>query len=285
MISSFNESEFSYAMKLFESDPFTCRERMEEYLEKYHFDYYARAYYVILLAYICEFDLAKEEYDRIIDDVKNNNVIHYLGNKPKSLSAFKYNMVIGKLKILGGYEKYKELYDFLFKNFSYLTIDEQNFLSYYCEFKLGILDPLKNHSKSYRFNQIINYSEDRFLEHIDSHLENDDNNSAIFKNDFPLDDIIQEVKKNIPSNKRLFRGYLDDTYCFKYDNCGSVNNKQTNYFKVVCYHNTCNFITMHPATNCEHLPCVDLNYMKELNDNVKVKKISQVDKFYKRYNR
>ena len=42
---------------------------------------------------------------------------------------------------------------------------------------------------------------------------------------------------------------------------------------------------MYPSLNCENLPYIDLNYLKQnINEeNTKVKKISQIDKFNQRY--
>ena len=60
--------------------------------------------------------------------------------------------------------------------------------------------------------------------------------------------------------------------------------KITDYFKVICFHNTSNFITMLPVAEGEFLPHVDLNYMlSESNHKVKIK--SQIDKFNQRYKR
>ena len=41
---------------------------------------------------------------------------------------------------------------------------------------------------------------------------------------------------------------------------------------------------MHPVNGCENLPIIDLNYIRKTED-IKVKKLSQIDKFNKRYNR
>ena len=39
--------------------------------------------------------------------------------------------------------------------------------------------------------------------------------------------------------------------------------KIVNYFKVVCLHNSQDFITMCPVKGSDNLPHIDLNYMKE----------------------
>ena len=60
-------------------------------------------------------------------------------------------------------------------------------------------------------------------------------NKLLFSSDFPIDKVVEEVKKYIPSNKRLCEGVFEDHYIFKYDMCGRVNQKPEDYFKVICF--------------------------------------------------
>ena len=285
----FSENEFQYAINLLESDPFKAKERFEEYLNKYPTDYYARAYYVILLTRICMFNKAEEEYNAIIREVNNDSFYAYGANRIK---GFNYNMNIAKIKLLGAKENYHELLQLLQNNYQWFNERDRKYVSYYCRCKLGLLNNgnIACNSNAYRFNQTINYSEESFREHIKKHeadynFDVENPNPAIFTPDFPMDNIIDEIKKYIPSNKRMFLGYFDDAYYFKYDNCGRVNNKLVNYIKVICFHNTVNFITMYPTSEGEKLPVIDLNYLKEKDDHIKVKTMSQIDKFNKRFNR
>ena len=57
-----------------------------------------------------------------------------------------------------------------------------------------------------------------------------------------------------------------------------------NYFQVVTLHGTNNIITMYPATSCEYLSYIDLNYLKKDKKNAKTKTRSQIEKFNARYN-
>ena len=75
---------------------------------------------------------------------------------------------------------------------------------------------------------------------------------------------------------------FDDKYIFKFDNCGRADYKITDYFEVVTLLDSCDFITMYPANISNTMPYIDLNYLKE-NKKVNEKRISQIDKFYKRY--
>lgn len=286
----FRETEFQYALDLFENNPFEAKERFEAYLEKYPNDYYARAYYVMLLAKLCLFDEAEEEYERIIEETRNNNF--YSDSSIKKLNGFKCNMIISKLKILSAKEDYRGILTILSKYHDLLGELDQIYLSYYCRSKLGLLSKelVGLNSNAYRFNQSVDYHEKLFREHIKKHeadynMDSETPNIAIFSSDFPMDDIINEIKKYIPSSKRIFPGYFEDAYYFQFDNCGRVNNKTTNYFKVICFHNTKNFITIYPTTEYRNMPCENLNYLKEKCETKHEDRLSQIDKFNRRYNR
>ena len=86
----------------------------------------------------------------------------------------------------------------------------------------------------------------------------------------------------IPNENKLSWGFIEDTYIFKYDGCGRDNDRLVDYFKVVTFKNSKDIITMCPSCDCEEFSHVDLNYLNDKEEQ-KVKKISQIDKFYKRY--
>lgn len=283
----YNEASFQYAIDLLETDPFHAKLRFKEYIERYPRDYYARAYYALLLTRLCLFEEAEAEYNYI--KLKAQNDHFYICNQ-EDLKGFFYNMLIIKLKILAYQEKYEEMFNLIKDTKDTIHQEDFKYISYYCRIKLGTID--KNiQGGAYRFIQAYNYNEELFREHIKKHTKeyNDKEDSlvgSIFNDDFPIDKVIEEIKKYIPSDKKLFLGYFDNTYFFKYDNCGKVDNSKSNYFKVVCFQNTTNFITMCPALDCEKLPFVDLNYLRDLEeDKGKVKRLSQIDKFNQRFHR
>ena len=287
----FNEHEFQYAIKLLEHDPYGAKERFEAYLEKYPGDYYARAYYVMLLTRICLFDEAEIEFETLLNQARYNKF--YDCNSTKKLGGFKYNILLCELKLLGAREEYQKILDLLRHNKGILNEKNYRFMDYYCRSKLGLISKKSafQNADAYRFNQAVNYSEEVFRNHIKRHeadynLEADSPNETVFSPDFPTEKVINEIKKYIPSDKKLFPGYFEDVYFFKFDNCGRINNKPTNYFSVVCYHNTTNFITMCPTNEYySSMPVVDLNYLKENEKDNKTTIPSQIEKFNRRFNR
>ena len=284
----YDESSFQYAIDMLETDPFHAKEALESYLERYPKDYYARAYYALLLTRINMMDEATNEYNYVI--IKSSNDAHYITNY-KNMRGFRYILSVVKMKLLAYNNEYQEILNVLEEDKDLFETTDTIYISYYCRLKLGIFDEDAN-IESYRFTQSKSYSEELFKEHVKKHIKKyrDNNmyeqNEYLFEDDFPIDKIIPEVKKYIPSDKFIFPGYFDNTYFFKYDDCGKVGNEWTNFFTVVCFHGTNNIITMCPVKGYERLPFVDLNYIKEEELNkVNVKKISQIDKFNKRYNR
>ena len=73
----------------------------------------------------------------------------------------------------------------------------------------------------------------------------------------------------------------EDDYIFQYDNCGRDKNRVVDRFKVICFHDTDEIITMCPVFGYDGYPSVDLNYLR----NEKTKKRNMIDRFNSRYSR
>lgn len=279
--------ESSSAIKLIESNPIAAKEIFQEYLCKYPNDYYTYTYYIMLLITLCEFEEAEKVYKEVNNAYQND--AGFLKSASR-LNGFTFNMLICKAKLLAYQEKYQELYYLYLNNMERLEPNQSNYISYTCKAKLNLLN---NESQStvplsYRFMQVSNYSEELFFDHIKSHLQayNKDmpnQSPVVFTEDFPIKEVLKEIKKYIPSDKKLCTGLFENIYYFKFNNCGRVNTKMVNTFAVICFHNTNQFITMYPVIDNDNLPFVDLNYLVENKEKDKVKTISQIDKFKKRY--
>ena len=150
--------------------------------------------------------------------------------------------------------------------------------------QIGDLDKKINRDNiSYIGRQIIDYNlEDALNEIIKRHPNyNRDyiGDGTLFAAEFPIDAIVSELPKYIPSDKKIFPRECVDAYYFKFDNCGKVSNKSTDYFVVYCLAHTDQILSIVPTTEVSNPEIVDLNY---LNDNNK-KPPSRVEAFYKRY--
>ena len=279
----YDEWEFKQALSFIETNPLIANLKFKNYLKKYPTDYSAQIFYISTLITLGNF----EEAEKILETLKFSFEIDkdYQNNVNKTIQRkIKLNIISSTLRLLSYQEKYKELYQYYLlhiNDIKELDIDIKK-LIFYCKKKLDMLDINKREQHNYIFRQIISYEENDFLVHIKKHLIAEETNSSIFSNDFPLNEILIEIKNYILASKRIYPYLYADTYIFKYNNSGKVNDKSVDYFEVICFHNTSNIITMYPTECCEELPYIDLNYLIK-NNNPKTKKLSQIDKFNKRY--
>ena len=285
----FNKIQFVKALDLMESDPVESKRQFVKYIHDYPLDFNAYPYYVSILITLGEIENALKVIDKV------DELIYRMGYDKQEKYHHKYQifrekMLFANLRLLSYQEKYSELYRLINHNRDLIANLDIHQISFYCVNKLDLIREKKvRDAYSYSFRQILDYQEEDFLEHIKKHLadcniDNDRPNQNMFAADFPIYDVIEEIKKYIPSEKRIFRGFFTNVYTFKYSDCGRDNNRITDYFNVVCFHNTDKIITMCPSFKCDKLPYVDLNYMKHTDEDVKVKKRSQIDKFNARYN-
>ena len=284
----FNEAAFQYAINILETDPYHAKERFEEYIKIYPKDYYARAYYAITLTRLGLFDEAEIEYEDI--KLRSQNDTFY-NTRYKNIKGFKYNMIVIEIKLLAHKKKYQEIIKLVEDNRNLFDFDDIRYILYYSKMRAGLFTEENIKNEGYRFMQSYNYSEELFREHIKKHLyeynkDEEVPNQFVFSENFPVDKVIEEIKKYIPSDKKTCPGYFDNYYFFKYDNCGTVNNVKTNMFLVITYDDTKDFITMCPVIGYEKMDSVDLNYLIDYDTiNSKIKKLSQIEKFNKRFNR
>ena len=271
----YNDNEFDNIMKFYNTHPLLAKERLKAYLKQYPGDVCARSYYLMLRMKLGEYNAVKEEYPELLNDSSQLNHIHRSNN-------FKRNLVIIKSYLLAAEESYEELYNLV--NEKTNEFNDPGYIKSFCEIKLGTFTAFENLA-CYKIRQWNRYNEEEFFEHIKPHLAdyNDvSNENATFNVGFPINDVINEVKKYIPSDKKYGSDLFSEMYYFKYDNCGHTQEGIVDYFKVVCFSNNHNMITIYPIIGNENLPYVDLNYMQKTEG--KVKKISRIELFNKKYN-
>lgn len=273
----FDNWEFNKIIPLIETNPYEAKIRFEEYLKKYPKDYIPYPFYISTLISTKDITNAKKML---------NYITNFKHNKTFTNELFEEHILLIKLKLLLYEDKYDELYLFYKENKEKLEkLNLKNVIFYIKRKNEDYIKSLRE-PNSYLFRQIIEYQETDFLDHIKKHLQNDNinKNTSIFEENFPINEILQEVKKYLPSDTCLFFNFIVDTYIFKYDYCGKDDNKTTNYFKVICFHNTSDIITICPSNNCEYLPYIDLNYLNKEHTSTKTKKLSQTEKFNRRFN-
>lgn len=282
-------------LKFSETDPFFTIDMLEEYINLYPKDYIALSSYLSLLITVGRFEDSKKILLLLENTLKYGKKYSSNNTKyQKKIENIREKIYYNKLRLLLYTEKYKEAYDYMVLNENALknVINNIYIIKLFCREKLGMHIKSKEIEKNnfYSTMQIVNYSEESFLEHISNHLESKRsgdccNGEAYFYENFPFDEIFLEIKQYIPNDNRLHRGFIDDIYFFKYDSCGKTYGKDVDYFKIIVSMNSKEFITMYPVGNeFKNIPYVDLNYLrKEEQPLSRTKKLSQIDKFNQRY--
>lgn len=276
----YDDWEFKKIMATSGNNPYRAAIELKEYLEKYPLDYTTYPYYISILIIIGQFNAARENLD-YIETILESGVYK---NDAKRNDILKYSILYSKFKLLCCEEKYKEAYDLYVANAEIIDSFDVNKIVYFLKIKLGLLEENIEERAylPYFYRQAIDYQESDFLHHAKKHckdtLYGDEEAESEFVSGFPIEDVVTEIKKYIPSNRKLYHGFVDNTYFFKYDNCGSCDKKMINYIKVITFNESNKIITMYPYLNGERFSYVDLNYMK-VEDSPKVRRRSQIDKF------
>ena len=276
-------------MKLADMDPYYAIESIEKYIDMYPDDYNLQTTYVSLLITVGEFEKAEKNNKEVKKKILNNNSLSYVDNG-KKIKRILSNITYNEFRIISNSGYYKEAYDFLLRNKE--TIENKEFkdksinYSIMTYFQTRIFDGIKRDDyQNYVCKQMVEYSEEDFFEHIKRHIKgttSDIVSESLFFEEVDLRKVYHEIMKYIPSDKALYRGFVDKTYYFKYDSCGIVGSEIADYFKIITFGDDKGVITMCPVKNGEYLPHIDINYLKE-DENVKTKRLSQIEKFNKRY--
>ena len=280
----FNTLEFDKANNIKWINPELSLKLFNEYFKKYPYDYSSYPFYIDLLINLNYLNKARDLKNKVSKMVKMDTI--YQNNIDKVMHL-NYGMLYVEIRFLIIDGKYEEAMELAIKYENVLTNIDKGLnikgILFYCRKKLGLLDPDKRDNNCYLFRQILDYRDDDFIRHVQKHLGmTDEENLCVFNSDFPFSKVFDEIKKLIPNDKRLRCGLFDNKYFFKFDNCGRNNYKITDYFEVIALLDSCELITMFPTNISGNIPFIDLNYLKE-NDVVMEKRISQIDKFYKRY--
>jgi tetratricopeptide (TPR) repeat protein len=285
----FDEWEFMRAQENRFKNPYEAIAKFEKYIQEYPEDYSAQVFYANNLITIGR----RKEAEKIIADVerKLKEDVKFSVKEAYKMEAVEFDILYNRIRLLSYGKRYKELYELLQNNRKKLEHLNLGDLSFFCRKKLGMLKSDKRAANSYLFRQIVEYRDEDLFEHIKKHMADynadlEEPNKYIFNSDFPLKKVFEEIKKYIPSDKKMCGGFFENVYIFKYDGCGRTNDKISNYFKVVTFDDSQDFITICPipASECEGVPYVDLDYMIDYSSS-KVKRVSAMEKFNKKFKR
>lgn len=259
-------------------NPYYSITQLEDYLSVFPQDYIAYTFYLKVLVDTGRFEDALSIIERIENSSMNKQIdVHFRFVKLRALVFLKRYEEAYQL-----YVKYKD--DLLAKDPRAVVLE----IIYAKENNLSFDNVDAPSQNAYFYNQFINYNEKEFLDHIKKHLsiftdEVDIMRTTVFNSEFPYKKVIEEIKKCIPNEKRIFYSFFNDVYVFKYDFNGRSDNRNADYFRVICTHDTNHLITMYPYPYGEFVPYTDLNYLNNSHSSVKVRRMSQIDKFNQKY--
>lgn len=283
----YDKWEFKKAINTIRYNPLEAKTMLEEYQRKYPRDYSVRTYYVSCLITLGEFDQA----EKILDDLEVQiNQDKNFRNMDDKMDHMEDEFIFCRLRLFCYRKEYDELYGYYKKNYNKIKEASMNEIIYLTKINLGIIKPERDNMQSYLYRQMLEYKESDFVDHLQKHLPDynaslDVRNSVIFSTDFPVKEILEEIKKYIPSEKRLYSGFFQERYIFKYNNCGKHDRKNVDYFEVIVFSGTKNIITMFPSSEADQLPAQDLNYLRNNDSDIASKRESQIEKFNRRFNR
>lgn len=156
----------------------------------------------------------------------------------------------------------------------------------FLEKHLNILDEnIDINELSYTEQQIISYDEQKALEHIKKHQEEDENKivHTLFEPELDLEELFYFVQNNLDSTKSYCR-LITDNYIFEYPEVKNRLEKANYLYKflhVVTIKDTENIITIYPFfLNKKIEEVIPLEEVK-----TKVKIPTQIEKFNNRYNK
>lgn len=283
--------DYSFTKKIYklsEDDPYFVIESLEKYLKDYTDDYTSMCAYASLLTTIGEFEKASKYLDELEPKVLDDKRLYKVENG-KKIRRLIANIKFCRFRILSNAQDYQNAYDYLLENkeeFCQTDVLDMEFnynLEFYFKTRLGYKYKREN-QPSYMCGQIVEYSEEAFLEHIKKHIEGIDetDSRSLFFKDIDLNKLYDEMKKYLDTAEPLYRGFMDRTYYFKYDSCGMDEADVVDYIKLVTFGDNIGAITMCPTRYGENLPHIDLNYLKN-EEKGSARKLSRIDKFNQKY--
>ena len=157
------------------------------------------------------------------------------------------------------------------------------------ELKLPCVD-LIGPSDEYINSQIISYNENRALGYVRLHTkpETDVNVKSKFNENIDINYLFEVIKNNLNHNNKANIDEAMEVHYFTIPNVGIYKNDICNYIKVRVIPNTKDIISIFPITALKYEEAQILDYDGDKlfkKEKVKEKRISQIDKFNKRYNR
>lgn len=153
--------------------------------------------------------------------------------------------------------------------------------------QMGMEISLRKGTKcDYIRGQILNYSTEEAIFHINKHVGKTEKEKSYFNENVDIRYLFNKVRENIKNSIRVNTEEVMQIYYFGVANIGISDNQVCNFIKVVVVPNTNDIISMYPTNivDYNYVANLDIEYDKLLKTDNKVKTMSRIDKFNKKYN-
>jgi len=220
-----------------------------------------------------------KEYDKAIEDFKYILNIKINENALANLYYLYYHLYM-----------YKEALDILPLLYETKCIKTHSLaiMELVMKKQLGLDIDFKRGARcDYLKEQIVDYDEEKALQHIHTHLNYIDDEKSCFNENIDLNYLFNSIKNNIDNENKANYNETLEIYYFGISNIGYLNNTICNFIKVIVIPNTNKIVNMYPVNivACESIININIDYEKLIKkDNSKIKTISRIDKFNKKYN-
>lgn len=200
------------------------------------------------------------------DELKNSED---KGTKGYALKEILY-LEIGDKNYEEAYRLFEEI-----KKYRVLSESELVRIDFYLKYQLNLLTDADLVHDGYFCVQLINYSEDRLLNHLKHKLKIKER----YNLSIDYDRLIEDTKKLLEQASPIKQS-LNDKYILEYDYpVGKLRGNVTRKMEVITYSNTKQIITMTPTNK----KCKKNEFSNRERAKV-LKKESQIDKFNRKYN-
>lgn len=269
-------------------NPYAAVSLHEDYLQSNPDDYIDELHYASELAKVDRLEEAEQELYRVkrqyfkmlmeyeescgiaipsdYDTHQENGIPLY--QLPEELQCIWKNIIFTQFKILCNQNKLKEALIYFYNHSTFLN-QIANFVIFYLRQRNDEFGK-RERNAGYLFNQILEYNEKDLRNIVEKrqvyqNKGNKEKKCAYFNSDFPINEVLNEIKGYLPcldtevnespSNlNALYIDFLGESYVFRCDNCGVVNGKTVNFFKVSVFGGTNNIYEFNPIEGYYDIP-------------------------------
>lgn len=136
--------------------------------------------------------------------------------------------------------------------------------------------------------QILNYNSSLAISHIEKHLIETEDNTAVFNEKIDIKKLYNIISESIDNKNKTNKEEFMEIHYFAIPNVGYNNDINCNFVKVVVIPNTNNILTMYPVVDVigKNITELNIDFSIIFKEKEKVKSLSnsRIDKFNKKYN-